>query len=670
MTDELQVARLATSIAEDYSLVPTIRGTYYAAHSQLYPLLLSPFYGTLSPPDAATAAHLLNVLLLVSTAIPAYLLARAVSGSDTAGYVAAALTAVTPWLVLSSTLLTENAAYPAFTWSVLLCQRAIAHPSHGRDAAALAGVALAYMARTQLVLLAFALPLALVLHEIGCAVRERSTKPVRAGVRRSIASHRVLGVAYLTGVWIACLLVATGQLGTLVGNYVVSFEGDLVPSGFWRAAVEHIDQVALGVGVLPVVLSISWLATTAVHGGRRDAHAFAALLFVLAPLLVLQVTSFDLRFTPGQFIQDRYLFYLVPLFAVGCAAWLSERRHLRTRLVGTTSAGVVVVALLYLAPAERRVVFWAAPAAAFRPALGDAAGWAHLEDVAFLQVTAALAVLLVVVLAWRAPRVVLAVTASSLVVFGAAQTTMVLERYVEPSLVRPMHGPRDWIDASVPRGASVSLVPGGVTGPVAWWEAELWNHSVDRELRIAGRETFTPFPVLETAIDAATGRLVGEQPSDYLVVAAGETSFGLATARTVASKPPLRLIRVRRPYRLLWATVGLTPDGWMLPGKPVTLRVFGGATPERRTIRLTLASSRFAPRRFDFAVFSARETQRWSVDPGGARPPVDVTVCAPAGGHVDIRLFSRGEAQLLHGRTVSLHLEQLIVSRPSPCTAS
>ena len=185
MTDELQVARLATSIAEGLSPVPRIHGAYYAAHSQLYPLLLSPLYGTLPPADAATAAHVLNVLLLATAALPAYLLARAVSGSETAGYVAGALTAVTPWLVLSSTLLTENAAYAAFTWSVLLCQRAVARPGPGRDAAALAGLALAFVARTQLVVVAFALPLALILHELGWSMRERSAR--RCG-RASVAS--------------------------------------------------------------------------------------------------------------------------------------------------------------------------------------------------------------------------------------------------------------------------------------------------------------------------------------------------------------------------------------------------------------------------------------------------------------------------------------------------
>ena len=50
MTDELQVVRLAESIAGRLSPVPHIHGVYYGALSQLYPLLLAPLFGTLSAP--------------------------------------------------------------------------------------------------------------------------------------------------------------------------------------------------------------------------------------------------------------------------------------------------------------------------------------------------------------------------------------------------------------------------------------------------------------------------------------------------------------------------------------------------------------------------------------------------------------------------------------------
>src|SRR5437870_11844043 len=68
MTDELQTSKLATGIAETHSPVPRIHGEYYGALNQLYPLLLSPLYGLLSPPAAFVGSHPLNAFLLASSA--------------------------------------------------------------------------------------------------------------------------------------------------------------------------------------------------------------------------------------------------------------------------------------------------------------------------------------------------------------------------------------------------------------------------------------------------------------------------------------------------------------------------------------------------------------------------------------------------------------------------
>ena len=671
MTDELQVARLAISIAQGGSPIPEIHGEYYGAHSQLYPLLLAPFYGVLSAPQAVAAAHLLNALLLASVAFPAFLLARSVTGRAGAGYAAAVLATVTPWLVLSSTLLTENAAYAAFTWSLFLCQRALARPGPGRDALALVGLGMAFFARTQLVVLALGFPLALLLHEIALE-RRRYRRP--AGRRRATAEvvrrHRVLALAYGAGLVLAVLLLAAGGLGGVLGNYALPFRGNLVPDGFWGAAAAHLDQVALGVGALPVVLSASWLVTTALHPDRREANAFAALFTVLVPLLVFEVTSFDLRFTPGGFIQDRYLVYLVPLFAVGCVAWLAApRAHTRTRVVSATGAGVVLVGLLQLAPGKAQVIFWAAPGAAFRPAIADASAWLGVSSTQLAQAVTALAVVLTLVLA-RAPRLALVATTVALTVFGAAQTVYVLDRYVEPAMVVSDTAPRDWIDRSVPNGSTVTLVPGGTDGPVAWWEAELWNKDVKRELQVDHGKTFTPFPARAASVDRAAGRLAGPQPTRYLVVSDSENRFGLADGEVLARRSSLELVRVQRPYRLAWSTLGLTRDGWILPRRPASLRVYGHPGAGRRSVVITLAASSLASRPADFEIITGDETVRGAVDPGGARPPVEITVCVPAGGHADVWLLSRRRTRLQDGRVVAVHVERVGVGAPRPCATS
>jgi hypothetical protein len=85
---------------------------------------------------------------------------------------------------------------------------------------------------------------------------------------------------------------------------------------------------------------------------------------------------------------------------------------------------------------------------------------------------------------------------------------------------------------------------------------------------------------------------------------------------------------------------------------------------------LTLAASRFSPRPVDFALVGDEETVVGTVDPGGARPPVQVTVCVPAGGHVDVRLVSRRGVDLPDGRRVALHVDRMRLSPSWSCAVS
>jgi hypothetical protein len=78
MTDELLYAKLATAIGQSGSPLPTLHGVHVGFLGVVYPILLAPFYGSLDPPSAFTAAYVLNAVLMASAAAPAYLLARRV----------------------------------------------------------------------------------------------------------------------------------------------------------------------------------------------------------------------------------------------------------------------------------------------------------------------------------------------------------------------------------------------------------------------------------------------------------------------------------------------------------------------------------------------------------------------------------------------------------------
>ena len=87
--------------------------------NQLYPLLIAPVFASGSVADGLHRAHVLNAFAITSAAVPAYLLALRVTRDVGASALAAALTVIVPWIVLSSFLLTEVAAYPAFVWALL-----------------------------------------------------------------------------------------------------------------------------------------------------------------------------------------------------------------------------------------------------------------------------------------------------------------------------------------------------------------------------------------------------------------------------------------------------------------------------------------------------------------------------------------------------------------------
>ena len=678
MTDELQTTRLATSIAETGSLVPRIHGQYYAALSQVYPLLLAPFYAVLTAPAAATAGHILNPFLLASAAWPAYLLARSLTGSRVAASVAALLTAFTPWLVLSTTLLTENAAYPAFVWAVFVCYRAIAEPSARRDLGALTALLFAFLARTQFFVLALVLPLALLGHELtfdaaGLAGNTWWVR-LRGRAKRAVASHSVLFFVYAVAGLAAGALAAAGSLGAVVGNYAVPFSGHLLPAGVWHSAAAHLDYVVIGGGILPFLLAASWALTTAIRPENRGAHAFAWLLVILVPLLTVEVASFDLRFTPNGFIQDRYLFYVTPLFAVGTGAALVRRTHTWARGLVAIGSGAVFAWLAGVASYDHhQSIFWASPASAFHPAIVTAARWFHLSDEWFIRAVVLVLALGAAVLATRPrlarPRVAIAISIV-IAAFGAFEAGYVFERFAEPALTKTRFhlDRRDWIDAAVPSGSSAALVPSPLESATYWWEAEYWNKDVERVLRVEDGPTFTPFPVNDVSVDFEAGTLRGVPQSDYLVVAPTEVRFHLAEAAArVADVSPLKLVRATKRYRLVWSTRGVSADGWTTPDEDARLRLYGNGRRMQRAIVVILSAAREAAKPIGFTLEGGGSIRRGSVDPGGARPPVRLDVCVPATGYTDVVMTTSGEARVPDGRVLALHFDSIEAPANGKC---
>ncbi len=371
MSDELQYSKLALNIGNTLSPVPNIRGGYTGSLAQLYPILIAPLMHAFAMPTAFRAVHVLNAILMASTAIPAYLLTRELVRSKTAAYLVAVLTISIPWMVMSTMMLTEVAAYPAFVWAILALQRSLARPSAQRDLLALGALVLAFLGRTQFLILVPIFAATLVLHEAGWALTRRPFRPLaglRDGVVNVIRQHRVLAWAGALGGVATVLATLTGTLGKSLGRYQPTIEGgNFLPHGVLHATALHVDFVAVAIGVLPFVLTAAWAFSTLGRPSTKQGHAFAVLTILTVTAIAFQAASFNLRFAIGGPIQDRYLFYVVPMLFVGMMACLLDEPPRSYSLLAVGGAFAWLVSLASFRPTG--LPFFATPDSVWFPAL-------------------------------------------------------------------------------------------------------------------------------------------------------------------------------------------------------------------------------------------------------------------------------------------------------------
>jgi hypothetical protein len=626
MTDELLYAKLATSIA-DGSLRPSVHGAPIAVYNQLYPLLLAPLFGTLSPPEAFRAAHVLNAFVMTSAVFPAYLLARQVAGRWWSLAVAA-LSILVPWMIVTGFLMTEVVAYPAFLWALLGLQLAIADPSDRRDLLAVGALALAALARTQFAALAAVLPVAILAHEVGYA------RSLRGGLRAALERHRVLVALYGLGVLALLLAALVDSVGGLLGVYAVTVEeGALLPSGIWASAAKHLDAVAIGCGLVPFVVGGGWLLASAVRPRSRAEHAFATLALLTTIVLTFEVASFSVRFG-NDAVRDRYLFYVVPLLLAATAAALSTARA-RDVAIGAGAVTAFFAATAASLSFETFTGVWIdSPASVLNDLLIEQSG--DLGTGAFVALLGLFVGIVLVLALLFVPRMQLAVTVvGALALFSILTLRSEVDRVVGSSGLsgRPLAEPPgvvlDWVDSVVPAGGEAALMAFPVstawdTTAIRWWDVELWNRRVERAyVGPDGNFAYTPFSHEELGVDGQTGEASVDEAVGYVVVAPRDPRFQLA-GRTVAENVGLEVRALERPYRLVWSTRGLQADGWTRPGRAAYVTVYGSG---RMRVSITLR----APDgdRASYEVSSGSERRTGTLEAASERVE-RLTVCAPA----------------------------------------
>jgi hypothetical protein len=260
-----------------------------------------------------------------------------------------------------------------------------------------------------------------------------------------------------------------------------------------------------------------------------------------------------------------------------------------------------------------------APVAVLNDLIQDSGGKA------FVALTAIVLALGVTVPRWSARTLAITVVA---LVFAASLATSALawSRLLGgngPS-GRPVQGVPglvlDWVDRVLPNGSHIGMIPyvvplGWAHAAVLWWDVEFWN-DVDRVFVVDSHWEYAPFPNRELQPDPVTGVIAGtNRDPEYVVAAAADARLRLAGTK-IAQNYDLDILQVERPYRAIWRSKGLDPDGWIVVGRPASIRVF--AQPGHATERVGL----------DVAL----------VDVAGKRKVHHVNLCVLAGRYADAKL--------------------------------
>lgn len=662
MTDELLYERLAISVARTVSPLPRVHGTAIPSLAQLYPVLIAPFYRSGLVPHDLHDAHLFNAWLMSSACIPAFFLARRATGRTWAGWVLAVLAVTMPWIFYASSLLTEVAGYPFFLWALLGMHRSLTAPSARNDVLALAGIVLAFLARTQFIVLGVVLPLALLTHEAGLAGPGFRRKRARAVLLGVVRRHRVLAGVYAALAAVVVILAAAGRASSPLGLYGSTLSG--IPHGLARGLLQHLVMVGLGIGMLPAVVGLGWLFANLVRpSGSASAHAFACLGAFTVVGLVIEVTLFDLRLGAGPVVYDRYLFYLAPVLVLATLCALVDAKPPRW----SVAAGALVVAGGFAIGAppgfewhDTATLSPDAPASVFYRPLVSALGSVGTVRASLALAAIVLGGLFVLGARFRRRALTGSVVALMLVALPV-ETAYVLDRYFTQkdwalrSITYHAAGIQDWVDLAAGPRARVTQLPSPVSNAYfvneqAWRDLEFWNASVDRTAYYGAPTGFAftgiRFSKIALRIDPSTGAL-NVSPTPWVVQSVNDTRFRIEGVAPGAATPYMAAIDAGTHWRAQWMSSGLYDDGWTKPGVTVHVRVFprrGQAHAETRTLIFAIRPPDDVERR---AVTIISNLQRWrGVATNTGDVFANVHVCVPAHGSTEVALVAHGSSAI------------------------
>ena len=570
MVDELIYSELAKSFAATGHFL--IRDVDHGAYGAVYPLLIAPAWRAFgSVPDAYAAAKAIGSVLMSLTAIPAYFLARRVL-TPLWSLLAALLAVAVPSMMYTGTLMTETVFYPIFVAVALTLVLALERPTLTRQAVLLAACLLAFLTRSQAIVLIPAVATApLVLAWLDRRRLIRAVRDFRA----------MYGALALAVVGVVVVEVARGRSPfDVLGSYSVTGHADYHADQVLKWLLYHVSELDLYLGILPfaAVLLLVGLGRSL----DRPLRVFLAAMVPLTVWLLLEVAAFASALSPR--VQERNLFYVAPLFLIALLAWIVRGmpRPPRAAAVAAVAAAALPGALPYHTLIDTSAE---SDTLALLPLWWLQETIVSLDTVGVLVVAAA-AVLGIVFLT-LSPRY--AVVLPALVLLWFAFATERIERFdhgfPKASVGALYQGvtasPRDWVDATVGRDADVAFLYSGrnpTEQPLTLWMNEFYNRSIGpvydlRQQSMGGLPETPVHPRSDGVLLTPDGQPVR---SRYVL-----TDDTVPLAGRVIGRDEVRGMLLRRTDGLVAIASrvsGLSPDKWS--GRRVTytrLRCRGGS---------------------------------------------------------------------------------------------
>jgi hypothetical protein len=544
--DEYIYAALGRSLAE--SGRPLIRGGSAHFPALLQPLLTAPAWLVDDVGVAFRLVQAIGALAMSLTAIPVYLLALRLGLSRRIALALAALAVLVPDLVYASFVASEPFAYPLVLSAVAAMIAAITRPTKRAQLAFVAFAGLAALARVQLAVL----PAVFLGATLLTGLRERRT---RAALREQLLPLALFAIPLAA-------LVVSGPVRAL-GPYraVLGFNPDPIELVRWIGWDAMSLAYASGWVVVPGALIGLWLALA--RPRSRGEIAFGAATVLLALALLAEAGVLQASLTEGGEIQERYVFYLVPLAGIAFALYAARGWPLRLPHLVLAAALVLVSVRV---PLSGFAVVSTLDASPILYGVYWLTGELGHPSSAAVVVAAAVAVLTAAGVAGSLrPRLGTPV-ALALAIFAtaAASAGAVAFDVTSTSATKRTYLPADpsFVDRASLRHVALLQSWGGRRAPTL--EHLFWNRSIDRVLLLPGAGPVDAFRSDRITVGDDGALLIrGVQFRGPLLVDGYGSYVRLRNARVVARGPVSALWAPTGAPRLELYAIGRYYDGWL-----------------------------------------------------------------------------------------------------------